>query len=185
MLTRFSTLCCQQLWNSYFLKMYKQMCSKKPITNEGMNQSFHLVFMPWQPNVDDPKKGRQYSILVLIFHKNLVKLKFHAIKMLLQKGVHPIVDRLKPVQTWKSQIWWWCQWWIWHGLANHWAPNVQMTAFIYSPVNQLSHNYNKGSLLASLLGLAKVIHSKYYRHFKKSCFAKSFGQIKNGLVSGN
>ena len=64
----------------------------------------------------------------------------------------------------------------WHGLANHWAPNVQMTAFIYSPVNQLSHNNNKGSLLASLLGLAKVIHPKYYRNFTCSQIQSHLGR---------
>lgn len=35
------------------------------------------------------------------------------------------------------------------GLANHWAPNVQMTALEHSPVNQLSHNNNNTSLLES------------------------------------
>ena len=30
----------------------------------------------------------------------------------------------------------------------------------------------------------KVIHPKYYKHLKKRCSPKQFGQTKNGLVSG-
>ncbi len=30
----------------------------------------------------------------------------------------------------------------------------------------------------------KVIHPKYYKHLKRRCSSKPFGQTKNGLVSG-
>ena len=36
-----------------------------------------------------------------------------------------------------------------------------------------------------MLGFPKVIHPKYYTHLKEAgSSAQSFGQIKNGLVSG-